>query len=160
MGLFEWFKNTPSNVTVLSDKIWLTKQAKFNGIMQAISHRLAEQDGPDAVILVAHFRDCFDELQQIVEIVGVSGPVTVATAEMLKSHKASGMSFDESQTIEILVGEHHPLLNTRLSLPPPPERRPMIRRISSPASASGCPWDTVMARKSFRQCLQVSKSKG
>jgi hypothetical protein len=109
MGLFDWFKSTSSNVTVQDDVIWLTQQAKLNGIRQAVSHRLAEHDGPVAIILVAQFPDCLAELQKIVGHVGHTDSITAASAESLKTNTASMMSFDESQIIEILAAERHPL---------------------------------------------------
>jgi hypothetical protein len=111
MGLFDWFKSTSSNVTVQDDVIWLTQQAKLSGIRQAVSHRLAEHDGPVAIILVAQFPDCLDELQKIIEEVGNSDTLIAASAESLKKGTASMMSFDESQIIEILAAERHPLLS-------------------------------------------------
>jgi hypothetical protein len=109
MGLFDWFKGTSSNVTVLDDVIWLTRRAKLNGIGQAVSNRLAKPEDPVAIILVAHFPDCLDELRQIVEQLGPSDSITAARADSLKTQTASGMSFDASQTIELLVAERHPL---------------------------------------------------
>ena len=109
MGLFDWFKSTPSNVTILDDRVWMTKQARLNGVIQAVSRSLAEEDGPDAIILVAHFPDSLDRLQQIVEKAGISGSITIASTEMLKSDAASKMSFDESRFIEIQAAERHPV---------------------------------------------------
>jgi hypothetical protein len=109
MGFLDWFKSTPENVTVHDDKIWLSKQAKLNGMAKALLQRLDEQDRPDAVILVAHFQDSLDELQQIAENVGASDLVTVTTAGMLRKNAAFCTSFDPSRTVEIVVGERHPL---------------------------------------------------
>jgi hypothetical protein len=109
MGLFDWFKRTSSNVTVLNDVIWLTKPAKLNGIRRAVAHRLAEQTGPVAIILVAHFPDCRAELQEIAEQIGPSDSITVASAAALKRETASVRSFDQSLVVDILAAERHPL---------------------------------------------------
>jgi hypothetical protein len=109
MGLYEWFKGTSRNVTVLNDVIWLTRQAKLNAIRQAVAHRLAEQTRPVAIMLVAHFPDCLAELRQIVEQVGPSDSITVASAAALKRETASIRSFDQSLIVDMLASERHPL---------------------------------------------------
>ncbi len=109
MGFLDWFKSTPSNVTVLDDTIWLSKQAKLNGIATALSKCLDEQDRPDAVILVAHFQDSLDELRQIAEAAGPSHLVTLTSAGTLAKNAAFCTSLDPSRTVEIVVGERHPL---------------------------------------------------
>jgi hypothetical protein len=111
MGFLDWFKSAPSNVAVLDDLVWLTKKAKLNGIAKALSQTVAEQDGPDAVILVAHFQDCLDEMQRIAAKVRASELITVDKAETLERNSTNLTSFAESQTIEIMVGERHPLLS-------------------------------------------------
>src|SRR5262245_32320517 len=111
MGFFSWFKATPSNVSVLKDVIWLSRQARFKGIKKSVSEGFAEQDAPHRTLLVAHFRDTLDELHQIAEAVGSSDDITVASASSLRDNSALKMSFEESQPIEILVGERHPLLS-------------------------------------------------
>lgn len=109
MGLFDWFKTTQTNVTVADDMIWLTKQAKFNGIQKATVQSLGTPNGPDAIILVAHFQDCLAELCMIAEQSGCS--VTAVSVADLRNAKPSGMSLGESHSLQILVGEHHPLLS-------------------------------------------------
>jgi hypothetical protein len=109
MGIFDWFKGTASNVTLLNDAVWLTKQAKFKGITQRISRRPTEKDCPDAIILVAHFRDSLEDLRRIVDQTNDSGSITCATADTLRMDTASKIRIDESKVIEILVAEYHPL---------------------------------------------------
>ncbi|MBS0202702.1 MAG: hypothetical protein JSS49_07365 [Planctomycetes bacterium] len=111
MGLFDWFTSTPDNVTVLDDMIWLTKPAKFQGIRQMVARLLAEQDRPHTILLVAHFRDCLDELQEIRESVTSSRPMIVSTADTLQSTRPSTISSDETHPWHIIVGERHPLLS-------------------------------------------------
>src|SRR5262249_51620363 len=83
----------------------------FKGIKKSVSEGFAEQDAPHRTLLVAHFRDTLDELHQIAEAVGSSDDITVASASSLRDNSALKMSFEESQPIEILVGERHPLLS-------------------------------------------------
>ena len=111
MGLFDWFTSTPSNVTVLDDMIWLTKEAKFKGIMQEVARNPVGEDRPHTIILVAHFRDCLDELQKISESVAASRPIIVASADALQSTRTSTISSDEVRPMQIIVGERHPLLS-------------------------------------------------
>lgn len=109
MALFDWFKGTSSNVTVLDDVIWLTQRAKLNGIKLALLKRLAEPDRPVAIMLVAHFPHCLAELRQLIEQVGSSDSMTAVSADSLKVDTASTMLFDETQVTDILVAERHPL---------------------------------------------------
>ena len=111
MGLFDWFTSTPSNVTVLDDVIWLTKAAKFKGIRQMVARILAGNGRPHSLILVAHFRDCLDELQKISESVTASRHIIVASAETLQSTRTSTISSDETRPLQIIIGERHPLLS-------------------------------------------------
>jgi len=67
MGIFDWLKKPKTNVDLQDDVIWLTKQAKLAGISASIGRCLAEPARPFAVLLVAHFRDCLEQLQTIVE---------------------------------------------------------------------------------------------
>ena len=67
MGLFDWLKPQQSNVETLADVIWLTTKAKYAGMVKAVESSLKELDSPVAVLLVAHFQDCLNELQQVSE---------------------------------------------------------------------------------------------
>ena len=73
MGVFDWLMKPKSNVDLLDDQIWLTKQAKFAGISAATARCLAEPVRPFAVLLVAHFPDCLDELQASSNKVALTG---------------------------------------------------------------------------------------
>lgn len=110
MGIFDWLKRPKTNVDLLDDVIWLTKQAKFTGVSASIGRCLAEPTRPFAVLLVAHFRDCLEQLQAIVEQGGFDPQtVIVATAEILKDRSAPKLGSDDSQTVVIIVAERHPL---------------------------------------------------
>jgi hypothetical protein len=110
MGIFDWLSKPKSNVDVLDDMIWLTKQAKFAGISKATSQCLEQSDRPFAVLLVAMFQDCLAELQAIVEQNRCDQKKVVTTlAEQLNSRAMSTASPDDSQTIVIIVAERHPI---------------------------------------------------
>jgi len=109
MGIFNWMFGEKSNVEILADMIWLTKRAKFTGIATSVTQRLSASDRPLAVILVAHFQDCLNELQQILENGHFDCSVTAVAAGDLKSARAPTQLLDESRFIDIVVGERHPL---------------------------------------------------
>ncbi len=108
MGIFDWLKKPKSNVDQLDDLIWLTKHAKFTGIAAATARYLTEPARPLAVLLVAHFRDCLEQLQALIQQAGFDN-VIAATAENLKGRSALRLGSDDSQIVEIIVAERHPL---------------------------------------------------
>ena len=108
MGIFDWFKGERRNVEVASDRIWLTKAAKFAGMSAEVSDRLAGSEAPDAVLLVAHFQDCLNELRSLVEGAGFDpSRVMVTTADAFAGLSASGMGLSENQNVLIAVAERH-----------------------------------------------------
>jgi nucleotide-binding universal stress UspA family protein len=109
MALFDWFKTTPSNITVLEDVIWMTKQARLDGIAQELAKTLREPSERAAVIVVAHFQDSLDELQEIVGQLGSPELITFCKADTLERSASDWNALDESQVIDIVVGERHPL---------------------------------------------------
>ena len=111
MGFFDWLSRPRSHVEQADDCIWLTKQAKLAGIAKAVSDCFANpQEKPAlAVILVAHFEECLGELQKAIEAIPIAGPVTTTLAEHLKNIPATRQALAESETIDIIVGERHPL---------------------------------------------------
>ncbi|MCY2988875.1 MAG: hypothetical protein NTY19_13550 [Planctomycetota bacterium] len=110
MGILDWLKKPKSNVDLLDDLIWLTKHAKFTGISAATARCLNEPARPFAVLLVAHFQDCLEQLQTIIQQGGFDQrSVIAATAENLTGRSAPRLGSDDSQIIEIIVAERHPL---------------------------------------------------
>ena len=110
MGIFDWLKTSKTNVDVLDDVIWMTKKAKYSGISATTARFFAEPVRPHAVLLVAHFPDCRQELEGVVQQGGFDRQcVIVATAEHLKGRSAPVAASDDSQTVVILVAERHPL---------------------------------------------------
>ena len=110
MGIFDWLKGERSNFEVASDRIWLTKAAKFAGISAEVSRSLAGPEVPDAIFLVAHFQDCLNQLQLLAEAAGFDPTrIMVTTADAFAGRTASGIGLGENQTILISVAERHPL---------------------------------------------------
>lgn len=110
MGLFEWLTGKKDRVEISEDRIWLTKQAKIDGIQQEIRESLADASGPDALIVVAHFRDHLDEFESVIESVGFDRQrVLVTLAESLQGHRHLGVGLDESRLVQFVVAERHPL---------------------------------------------------
>jgi hypothetical protein len=109
MGIFDWLRGTRSNVEILDDRIWLTRRAKLAGITKRVGRSVAGQNGSVAVILVAHFQNCLDDLRRIVEIGPSDAPVRATVASDLRKSTPLRMSLNDSGSIEIVVGERHPL---------------------------------------------------
>ncbi len=110
MGFFSWLKPKNGNVEILNDLIWLSKEAKLAGIAASLSERLADPDRPVAVMLVAHFQDYLDELHKLAEEAGGDDcRVYAVLAADLKEAGSPVETFDESNCIDILVAERHPL---------------------------------------------------
>jgi len=108
MGLFDWFTNPRGNVKSLPDVIWVTRQAKFDGILRAVFGKLAERNRPAAIILVAQFGDCLNDLRALVDKLPASNAVSFIAAEKLSKIGTPQVS-DESQSVLIIVAERHPL---------------------------------------------------
>jgi hypothetical protein len=108
MGFFDWLTGAKTRVQT-DERIWLTKPAKFAGIQRDIAAALADPNGPDAVFVVAHFQNCFDELRSLVTAAGFAdGRVLVTLSDSLESRTTGSLS-DQSQNLLMVVGERHPL---------------------------------------------------
>ena len=110
MGFFDWFKRSPSNVTLHQDVIWLTKAAKLKGLAAAIADSRGQRDAPSAILLVAHFPECLEGLEKVGQLVrrrrhlsGQRGPGPAL------EHAASALPTGDAQRLLLVVGERHPL---------------------------------------------------
>lgn len=110
MGLFRMLfgGGPPKNATVEPDQIWLTEDAKFNGIRTRLGE--SSTDGCIAVILVSHFTDVAERLQSISDSYSGSIPLISVSASELSSRIARDLQASENQLIEMIVAERHPLL--------------------------------------------------
>ena len=98
----------PDNCEIVPDKIWLTTDAKFVGLAKEVAERANSQTV--AILLVAHFPEVHARLEEIASVTpGV--PVKAVLATSLTPDLAASLQLDESSTIDIIVGERHPLLS-------------------------------------------------
>ncbi len=111
MGLLDWLRGKKDTIHIAEDRIWLTKQAKFDGIQRDIATAMAGAHPPDAAFVVAHFDDCLGELRQLVASAGIDeSRVLVTRSDALQGCTAE-TGLDESHSILIVVGERHPRLS-------------------------------------------------
>jgi len=110
MGLFDFLfggSRTRTNVKVVPDHIWMTTEAKFKGLAQEVEER--SKSDSVAVLLVAHFPDVLERLQKIASQKAWEVPCRAVSADKLNTTIAASVTADESATIDIIVGERHPL---------------------------------------------------
>ena len=109
MGLFSFlFGNRPkSTVELVPDRIWLSQQARYNGIRQELEAR--SEAAPIATLLIAHFADTLEQLNDIVSGFRGTYPVTATLAETLSANRAAQLKLDETEIIDVIVAERHPL---------------------------------------------------
>jgi hypothetical protein len=107
MGLFDWLTGKDT-VEIAENRIWLTQEAKIAGIHNEVAQTLADPAGPSAVIVLAHFNDCLEQLQAAVADLD-RDRVLVARADALAGRTPTDLAADYSRSILILVGERHPL---------------------------------------------------
>jgi hypothetical protein len=98
--------NTRSGVKVLDDRILLTSAAKFDGIRREIRERGGSRIS--TIVLVAHFPDVLEALARVANEAYVSIPIVVSLAKSLTADLFTQRRPDESSTVLIIVGEHHP----------------------------------------------------
>lgn len=107
MGWFDWLTGNKL-VQTAPDRIWLSSEAKYEGIRNEVAQALADPAAASAILVVAHFNDCFAELQAAVADLD-PGRVLVTRADALKAREPVNLVADESSSILIVVGERHPL---------------------------------------------------
>lgn len=107
MGLFDFLfgNKRDTTVQVLNDRIWLSQNAKINGIKQQIR----QQADSAAILLVAHFEETMQQLRSITTGDDSGTPVHLVLAENLTSDITSRLKTDETSTIDLIVAERHPL---------------------------------------------------
>jgi len=106
MGLFDWL-TSKNKIEIAEHRIWLTQKAKYAGIHKEVAQAVANPAGPSAVIVVAHFNDCLEQLQTAV--VGFDRDRVLVTCADVLAGRTSYFAADESRSIIIIVGERHPL---------------------------------------------------
>ncbi len=105
MGWFDWlFRSTGPKVRT-SDRIWMTKAAKFRDMASSVAteHRTRRH----AIVLLAHFPDTLEILQVIAARFNTGRPVMATLARDFLAHMQSA-NLHVHETVLILVGERHP----------------------------------------------------
>jgi hypothetical protein len=124
MGWFDWLQPDASNVDVLPNSIWLTDEAKWNGIRAALRDALMQGARPSAVYLVGHFPNSVKKLHDVANDLASLANVKVCLARDLGSACRSGATPTIDHHIEAIVDGRHPhpdhddqVLRTLKSLP-------------------------------------------
>ena len=109
MGLFDFLfgGKKQANVEVVPDHIWITADAKFAGLTREAEKRSKSETV--AILLIAHFPDVLARLEEIVSQQTWDVPCEVVPANKLDTHLASRLNLDESEIIDVIVAERHPL---------------------------------------------------
>jgi hypothetical protein len=108
MGLFDWLTGRKGKNTVATDRIWLTKRAKIAGIQKELAEAIADPAGPRVILVVAHFKDCLEELRTAVAGLDPAR-VLVTLADAFDDRTSGRLALDQCESIFIVVGERHPL---------------------------------------------------
>ncbi len=107
VGLFDWLTGKKARVEA-EDRIWLTQQARSAAIRKEVAQAVADPAGPYAIMVVAHFKNCLEQLHA--EIAGFDQDRLLLTlADSLGGRTPTDFPVDESRNILIIVGERHPL---------------------------------------------------
>jgi len=110
MGLFDFLfggAKKQTNIDVVPDHIWMTTEARFAGLAKETAVRSTSETV--AILLVAHFPDVLGRLEKIANQQEWEVPCQAVLAHTLNENFAASLNVDESDRIDILVGERHPL---------------------------------------------------
>jgi hypothetical protein len=130
MGFLDFLfgSKTPTTVEEVTDRIWLTQQAKFNGVREELEERFASNSA--AILLVGHFPDTLKILNGIAEEYEGDTSVTATLAEDLTLDIAGNLKLDETVTFDLIVAERHPLLKVDTRLMEFAEELPCLCRVA------------------------------
>lgn len=109
-SLFGGTRKQPTNVEVVPECIWLTTDAKIAGLGREIAERSRTETV--AILLVAHFPDVLARLGELAAAQSAQMPdvpVMAVLASDLSVDIATSLNLDTSATIDLIVGERHPL---------------------------------------------------
>ncbi|MCB9924855.1 MAG: preprotein translocase subunit SecA [Planctomycetaceae bacterium] len=109
MGFFDalFGSKKRTNVEVVPDHIWMTTDAKFAGLAKEAEERSKSETV--AILLVAHFPDVLERLEDVANKRDWSVPCRAVPASNLDTDLAASLKLDESAIIDVIVGERHPL---------------------------------------------------
>jgi hypothetical protein len=108
MGFFDWLTGKSRKVEIAKYRIWLTRQAKSDGIRKEVAQAVADPAGPSAVIAVAHFSDCLEQLQTALADLD-QDRLLLTRADLLAGRTPTELTTDQSTGVLVIVGERHPL---------------------------------------------------
>ena len=130
MGLFDFLfgNKTPSSVQVANDRIWISQQAKLNGLAKELAERPNVESV--AVLLIGHFANTVEQLSGIAADYKGGVPVMATLAEKVSPDIANKLNLNESDVIELIVAERHPLRSVDEALLQFAEELPCRCRIS------------------------------
>ena len=113
MGLLDGLgENERTSVDQVDDTIWRTPVAKWKGISEEITERV--QSNSVAVLLVAHFPDVLERLEELAE--EHTGEIPVQTSLAADLHDGHALTHHDELTMDIIVAERHPLTSGFRSL--------------------------------------------
>src|SRR5688500_16182195 len=104
----------PSRVELQPDSVWLSNQAKLTGVRNELAKRSAV--GSAMIALVAHFPDVLRELEQIAAAHTGPGSVRAVLAKQFSADGATRFPLGESETMDLIVAERHPLASVDAEL--------------------------------------------
>ncbi|MBL4886583.1 MAG: hypothetical protein JKY95_18915 [Planctomycetaceae bacterium] len=109
MGLFDFLfaGRANANIKELPDSLWMSQQAKYQGVREEVKSRLNSDSV--AILLIAHFTDTMEQINNIAAEIEGDIPVVSVLAENLSVDIASKLNVDETETIDFIVAELHPL---------------------------------------------------
>lgn len=100
-------KRTSSRVEVIADHVWLSQEAKLAGIRRELHDRTVV--GARMIALVAHFPDVLDEMQRIASEYAGSASVRPVLSRRLSSGAAWDLPLGESDVVDLIAAERHPV---------------------------------------------------
>jgi hypothetical protein len=100
-------KRTSSRVEVNADQVWISQEAKLAAIRRELHDRTL--DGTKMIALVAHFPDVLDEMERIASDYVGSASVRPVLSHQLSSKAARDLPLKESDVVDLIAAERHPL---------------------------------------------------
>jgi len=130
MGLFKFLfgDKAASSIEIVNDRIWISQQAKFNGLAKELVKRPNED--PVAVLLIGHFANTAQELDSIASEYESNVPVMATLANKLIVDIANKLNLGPTNIIELIVAERHPLASVDEKLLQFAEELPCRCRVS------------------------------
>ena len=68
MGFFDWFRGSKRRCDQLPDRIWITRNAKFHGMVADIQQQAALDE---LVVVVAHFEKTLTKVTEAIEVANI-----------------------------------------------------------------------------------------